>query len=101
MIFFQANIVPVYIIALINALTFILFGYDKFCATLGWSRVRERTLLLLVVLGGGIGALISMSVFRHKTRKGSFQIVLGLILLIQIALFLFLFYQTEVFHRVV
>lgn len=76
---------------LINALTLLIYGYDKAVAGTGRSRVRERTLLILATLGGSIGAIIAMKLFHHKTRKNSFLAWFVLILILQAALMIFLF----------
>lgn len=47
-------------------------GFDKFRATRGRWRVRERTLMLLVFGFGGIGVYAGMQLFRHKTRHPKF-----------------------------
>lgn len=67
----------------VNAATFVLYGVDKAVAGSGFSRVPERLLQLTALLGSPVGALAAMQVFRHKTRKQSFQLVLVLILLAQ------------------
>jgi len=59
--------------AAINVGTLLAFGYDKWQAGRLGKRVSELKLLLLGVLGGWLGGLLGMSVFRHKTAKGSFQ----------------------------
>ena len=44
----------------------------------------ERTLLLLSVIGGSVGALLGMKVFHHKTLHRSFRIGIPVILILQI-----------------
>jgi uncharacterized membrane protein YsdA (DUF1294 family) len=56
-----------------NAVTFILFGYDKWRALRSGRRVPESFLILWGALGGWPGGLLGMSVFRHKTAKGMFK----------------------------
>lgn len=73
----------------VNVLALLMFGLDKLFAIQGWRRIRERTLFFLVLIGGGVGALLGMHLFRHKTRKLSFQIVIALILLVQLGLLAF------------
>ena len=73
-------------LAVINLLTFIVYGADKRRARKGKWRVPEKTLFLLPLLGGSIGALLGMRVFHHKTKHWYFRIGLPLILLAQIAL---------------
>ena len=60
-------------LVLINLVAFLAFGLDKHRARQGWRRTREIHLVLLVFLGGIPGGWGGMQVFRHKTRKRSFQ----------------------------
>ena len=59
-------------LAVLNALSFALFGLDKRRAVRGGRRIPESTLLLSAAVSGTVGAWLAMSVFRHKTRKASF-----------------------------
>ena len=70
----------------INLATFAVYGADKRRARRGAWRVPERTLLLLPLLGGSIGALLGMRVFHHKTKHWYFVWGIPLILLAQMAL---------------
>lgn len=76
------NLILIYI-AVINIITFILFGMDKSRAIKHKRRIRESTLLGLSFFGGAAGGLLGMYVFRHKTRKSYFLYGLPLMLLIQ------------------
>lgn len=73
-------------LAVINLLTFIVYGADKRRARKGKWRVPEKTLFLLPLLGGSIGALLGMRVFHHKTKHWYFVWGIPGILLAQIAL---------------
>lgn len=73
-------------LAVINLLTFIVYGADKRRARKGKWRVPEKTLFLLPLLGGSIGALLGMRVFHHKTKHWCFVWGIPAILLAQIAL---------------
>ena len=73
-------------LAVINLLTFIVYGADKRRARKGKWRVPEKTLFLLPLLGGSIGALLGMRVFHHKTKYWYFVWGIPAILLAQIAL---------------
>lgn len=73
-------------LAVINLLTFIVYGADKRRARRGKWRVPEKTLFLLPLLGGSIGALLGMRVFHHKTKHWYFVWGIPTILLAQIAL---------------
>ena len=76
-------------LALINLMTFLVFGFDKLKAKYkekheGARRVPEKTLFLLSILGGSIGALLGMRVFHHKTLHRSFRYGIPAILILQI-----------------
>lgn len=73
-------------LAVINLLTFIVYGADKRRARKGKWRVPEKTLFLLPLLGGSIGALLGMRVFHHKTKHWYFVWGIPAILLAQIVL---------------
>ena len=81
----MANALLYYLIV-INILTFAVYGIDKWKAKQDSWRISEATLLMLAVIGGTIGALLGMQVWRHKTMHLKFKYGLPLILLAQIAL---------------
>lgn len=60
---------------------FCAYGADKRRAKKRQRRIPEKNLLWLGFLGGAAGALMGMSLFRHKTKHGRFWVVnlLGLI----------------------
>ncbi len=68
----------------INAVTILLYGYDKRQAIVGGSRVPELILHLTALVGGSPGALLAQIVFRHKTRKFKFRAVFVGILAVQL-----------------
>ena len=76
----------VYILIVINVITFLVYGIDKWKAKQGSWRISEATLLTLAVVGGSIGALLGMQVWHHKTLHKKFKYGLPLILLAQITL---------------
>lgn len=69
----------------INLMAFCAYGLDKRKAIKDKWRIPERTLILLAVFGGSVGALLGMRIFHHKTRKKKFCIGIPLILILQIA----------------
>ena len=85
----MANALLYYLIV-INILTFAVYGIDKWKAKQDGWRISEATLLMLAVIGGTIGALLGMQVWRHKTMHKKFKYGLPLILLAQIALIYFI-----------
>lgn len=60
-------------ITAINAITFLVYGIDKFKAKRGKWRVPESTLLWLAVIGGSIGAYLGIRVWHHKTMHSKFK----------------------------
>ena len=73
--------------------TFTVYGVDKAKARRGAWRVPEKTLFLLPLLGGSVGALLGMLVFRHKTKHWYFVWGIPLILLAQIALAVWVYFK--------
>lgn len=74
-----------YLIA-VNAVAFIAFGIDKLKAKKSWWRIPEKTLMLLAVVGGSIGAWLGMMVWHHKTLHNKFRYGIPAILVIQIGI---------------
>ena len=79
------QIILVYLI-IINAAAFLLMLIDKQKAKRSAWRIPEATLMGVAALGGSIGAIAGMYVFRHKTRHVKFFLGLPAILIVQIAL---------------
>ena len=72
-------------------MTFLVFGLDKWKARRkvrneAVRRVPEKTLFLLSILGGSVGALLGMRVFHHKTKHWYFRYGLPALLVLQLAL---------------
>ena len=74
----------------INVVTFLLYGIDKWKAQRGKWRIPEETLIWLAVVGGSIGALIGMYLFRHKTKHRKFTLGIPVIILAQAVIVFFL-----------
>lgn len=79
------HLIPAYLI-IINAATLLLMLIDKQKAKHGKWRISEKTLIGAALLGGSIGAILGMNIFRHKTKHPKFSIGLPLILAVQIML---------------
>jgi len=60
--------------AVLNAVSFTLYGMDKFKAKNARWKISEQN-LLIASLFGPIGALLGMQHFRHKTQKPIFKIL--------------------------
>ena len=76
-------------LVLINVITFFVFGVDKWKAKRkekkeSVRRIPEKTLLILSAIGGSVGALLGMRVWRHKTLHRAFRLGVPLILALRI-----------------
>ena len=69
---------------LVNAAGFLLMLVDKIKARKNLWRIPEATLMGVAAIGGSIGAIAGMNLFRHKTKHAKFYIGLPVILVIQI-----------------
>lgn len=74
-----------YYLLFINVLAFLIYGADKWKARHGRWRMPEDTLIWLAIVGGSVGALLGMYVFRHKTKHKKFTIGIPVIIAVQIA----------------
>ena len=70
----------------INAVGLLIMLADKRKAQKNLWRIPEATLLTVAILGGSVGCLAGMRLFRHKTRKPKFYIGIPVILVIQLIL---------------
>lgn len=78
------KILFVYLV-IINLLSLFLMAEDKRRARRHLWRIPERTLFAAALVGGSVGALLSMYLFRHKTRHWYFVVGMPLILVAQLA----------------
>ena len=79
-----------YYLLAINAVTFIVYGIDKYKAKKGKWRISEATLLMMAVIGGSIGAWAGMRLWHHKTMHKKFKYGIPLLSIMQIALVAYL-----------
>ncbi len=79
-------------ICLMSIWAFCLMGVDKWRAKKKRWRVSERTLFLVAVFGGALGAVLGMYHFHHKTKHWQFRLGLPLLLMVQALLFALLAY---------
>lgn len=75
------RIIIIYLLA-INTVAFAAYGIDKWKAKHGRWRIPEATLILLAFIGGALGALFGMNVFRHKTQHWKFRILVPMALVL-------------------
>ena len=88
--FFETHKPILVYLVVINFITVIAFGVDKIAALEDKTRIRIVTLLGLSFIGGSIGGLIAMFVFRHKIRKDYFMVGVPLIIVMQIVVIFYL-----------
>ena len=72
-------------VAVVNVITFAMFGIDKWKARRDVRRIPEAQLLWLSFATGLFGGWAAMSYFRHKTRKTSFRIKMVLVSVFNVA----------------
>lgn len=80
-------LIAIYLVA-INLFAYILYAIDKYKSKKSKWRIPEKTLITTALLGGSIGALLAMKMFRHKTKHKKFTIGIPLILVLQIILYI-------------
>lgn len=83
----------IYYLSFINLVTFFVYGIDKYKARKGKWRISEATLLIMAATGGSIGAWFGMKTWHHKTKHKKFKYGVPAILLLQIVLVMYLYWE--------
>ncbi len=78
---------------LINILGFLIMGSDKSRSKKHRFRTPESVFFILAIMGGSIGCIVGMYTFRHKTKHWYFVEFRPLILILQIALGVVIYYS--------
>ena len=86
------HIVLIYL-AVINVVTFFIYGIDKWKARKSKWRISENALLGLAVLGGSIGAWLGMKAWHHKTLHKKFKYGVPAIIIVQLAIIGYILYR--------
>ena len=73
------------VVVIMNIVSFALMGHDKRCARQGKWRVPEKALFLVTACFGGLGGVLGMKVFHHKTQHWYFRVFFPVLLIVQIA----------------
>lgn len=81
---------PLCYLLLINAIGFLFMYLDKRNAQRNYRRTPEITLLGISFIGGSIGTLIGMYLFRHKTKHLLFSLLLPIMPALQLLLIIVL-----------
>jgi len=78
------------VLAAWNLAVMLIYGWDKFKATRNLDRISEKILIRMAFLGGALGALLGMQLFRHKIRSKLFIMNIPFALVINIVVLLIL-----------
>jgi len=79
-------VIALAVIAVMNLVSFALMGIDKRRARRGVWRISERALFLTTACFGGLGGVLGMRVFHHKTQHWYFKVFFPVLLVVQIVL---------------
>ena len=71
------------IYAVMSIILFIVMGRDKALSKTHKRRVPEATLFTLALLGGALGGVLGMQIFRHKTKHTKFVLGFPALMLLQ------------------
>ena len=88
------TLITVYLIT-INLIGFAIMGIDKHKARINTFRIPEATLFYIAIIGGSIGSIIGMHLFRHKTRHWYFVWGMPLILILQLVFIFVISYYAD------
>lgn len=77
----------------INIISFILMYVDKKKAINHQWRISEHTLMMISLIGGSIGTILGMKIFRHKTKHVKFYIGVPIIFFIQLILSYYIYFE--------
>ena len=81
----------------INVITLMIYGIDKWKAKHSKWRIPEATLLIMAAVGGSIGAWTGIKLFHHKTLHKKFKYGVPAIFLIQLGIVVFIYLKTNNF----
>ena len=79
-------VIALVVIAVMNLVSFAFMGIDKRRARRGAWRISEKVLLLRTDCFGGLGGVLGMRVFHHKTQHWYFKVFFPVLLVVQIVL---------------
>jgi uncharacterized membrane protein YsdA (DUF1294 family) len=81
----------VFYLVILNVLTFLLYGIDKWKAKRSRWRIPESALLGMAAVGGSVGAWLGMRIWHHKTQHKKFRYGVPAILVAQIVMLVWIF----------
>ena len=87
----KLEIISLWLIA-INLVGFIQMYVDKRRAQKNRWRIPEKQLFFVALIGGSIGSIFGMKMFRHKTKHKTFVFGMPAILILQVAAAMYIGY---------
>ena len=81
--------------AVVSVIAFCFYAADKKKAKKGAWRIPEATLMGVAAIGGSIGTLLGMRLFRHKTKHLKFSLGVPAILMLQLGIAVAVFLLTR------
>lgn len=82
----------IFYLVIINVVTAFVYFLDKHNAQKKLYRVSEKALITLALVGGSLGALLAMYIFRHKTKHLFFTLSVPLILFLHVVIIKFVLF---------
>ena len=79
-------VIALVVIAVMNLVSFALMGIDKLRARRGAWRISEKALFLTTACFGGLGGVLGMRVFHHKTQHWYLKVFFPVLLFVQVVL---------------
>ena len=78
---------------MINLAAFAMYGIDKRKAIKDQWRIPEKTLLLVALLGGSVGAFAGIQTFHHKTKHWQFLLGVPACILLHALIAVFIWWK--------
>ena len=78
-------LIVVAVLIVMNLVSFALMGIDKRRAQRGAWRISEKALFLTAACFGGLGGVMGMHLFHHKTKHWYFRVFFPVLLVVQVA----------------
>lgn len=89
--FSEIEVIFIVYLFLISIISFLMMAIDKRKAKNKKHRISESALLGVSLIGGAVGILIGMIVYRHKTSKKKFNIGIPILYILNQFIIIFIF----------
>ncbi len=77
-------------ICIINIVGYFIILIDKYKAKRDKWRIKESTMLIVGLIGGALGNVLSMTMFRHKTQHKKFYIGMPIVAILHLVILIYL-----------